>query len=117
MWTSLCKGLERSSSGRCGGSSARSRLLPHSIMSLWASDNSARPAPRPSRRPYNPIETNMAFSPIPEILEELKAGKPIVLVDDEDRENEGDLVYAAEKINPAAMNFVLAYGRGTVCLS
>src|SRR5881394_2329319 len=59
----------------------------------------------------------MAFSPIPEILEELKAGKPIILVDDEDRENEGDLVYAAEKINPAAMNFILAYGRGTVCLS
>jgi 3,4-dihydroxy 2-butanone 4-phosphate synthase/GTP cyclohydrolase II len=59
----------------------------------------------------------MAFSPIPEILEELKAGKPVVLVDDEDRENEGDLVYAAEKITPAAMNFILVHGRGTVCLS
>ena len=59
----------------------------------------------------------MPFSPIPEILEELKAGKPIVLVDDEDRENEGDLVYAAEKMNPAAMNFILSHGRGTVCLS
>ena len=59
----------------------------------------------------------MAFAPIPEILEELKAGKPVVLVDDEDRENEGDLVYAAEKITPAAMNFILSYGRGTVCLS
>ena len=59
----------------------------------------------------------MAFSPIPDILEELKAGKPIVLVDDEDRENEGDLVYAAEKMKPAAMNFILTHGRGTVCLS
>ena len=59
----------------------------------------------------------MSFSPIPEILEELKAGKPVVLVDDEDRENEGDLVYAAEKITPAAMNFILVHGRGTVCLS
>ena len=59
----------------------------------------------------------MAFSPIPEILEELKAGKPIVLVDDEDRENEGDLVYAAEKITSSAMNFILVHGRGTVCLS
>ena len=59
----------------------------------------------------------MPFSPIPEILEELKLGKPIVLVDDEDRENEGDLVYAAEKMTPAAMNFILSYGRGTVCLS
>ena len=59
----------------------------------------------------------MAFAPIPEILDELKAGKPVVLVDDEDRENEGDLVYAAEKITAAAMNFILSYGRGTVCLS
>jgi len=59
----------------------------------------------------------MSFLPIPDILEELKAGKPIVLVDDEDRENEGDLVYAAEKITPAAMNFILVHGRGTVCLS
>jgi 3,4-dihydroxy 2-butanone 4-phosphate synthase/GTP cyclohydrolase II len=59
----------------------------------------------------------MPFSPIPEILDELKAGKPIVLVDDEDRENEGDLVYAAEKMTPAAMNFILTHGRGTVCLS
>ena len=40
------------------------------------------------------------FSPIPEILEDLKAGKMIVLVDDEDRENEGDLVVAAEKVTP-----------------
>jgi len=59
----------------------------------------------------------MSFIPIPDILEELKAGKPVVLVDDEDRENEGDLVYAAEKITPAAMNFILVHGRGTVCLS
>jgi 3,4-dihydroxy 2-butanone 4-phosphate synthase/GTP cyclohydrolase II len=59
----------------------------------------------------------MSFAPIPEILDELKAGKPVVLVDDEDRENEGDLVYAAEKMNPAAMNFILTHGRGTVCLS
>ena len=43
----------------------------------------------------------MPFAPIPEILEELKAGRPIVLVDDEDRENEGDVVYAAEKCDAA----------------
>src|SRR5947209_17635428 len=59
----------------------------------------------------------MPFSPIPDVLEELKAGKPVVLVDDEDRENEGDLVYAAEKMTPERMNFILNYGRGTVCLS
>jgi len=59
----------------------------------------------------------MPFSPIPEILDELKLGKPIVLVDDEDRENEGDIVYAAEKITPEAMNFMLREARGVVCLA
>src|SRR5947208_6082584 len=59
----------------------------------------------------------MAFSPIPEILEELKAGKPIVLVDDEDRENEGDIVYAAEKVTPQAVNFMSLNARGLICLA
>jgi 3,4-dihydroxy 2-butanone 4-phosphate synthase/GTP cyclohydrolase II len=59
----------------------------------------------------------MPFSPIPEILEELILGKPIVLVDDEDRENEGDVVYAAEKITPDAMNFIIRQARGVVCLA
>ena len=59
----------------------------------------------------------MQFSSVPEILEELKQGKPIVLVDDEDRENEGDIVYAAEKVTPQAVNFILTHARGTMCLS
>ena len=59
----------------------------------------------------------MPFSPIPEIVEELKLGKPIVLVDDEDRENEGDIVYPAEKITPQAINFMLVHGRGLICLA
>ena len=59
----------------------------------------------------------MPFSTIPEILEDLKAGRMIVLVDDEDRENEGDLVVAGEKITPEGMNFILKEGRGTVCLA
>jgi 3,4-dihydroxy 2-butanone 4-phosphate synthase/GTP cyclohydrolase II len=59
----------------------------------------------------------MAFSPIPEILDDLKAGKMIVLVDDEDRENEGDIVCAAEKITPEIMNFMLTHARGVVCLA
>jgi 3,4-dihydroxy 2-butanone 4-phosphate synthase/GTP cyclohydrolase II len=59
----------------------------------------------------------MPFSPIPEILEELKHGKPIILVDDEDRENEGDVVYAAEKVTPQAINFMLTHARGLICLS
>src|SRR4051812_11307395 len=59
----------------------------------------------------------MPFAPIPEVLEELKAGRPIVLVDDEDRENEGDVVYAAEKCDAAAVNFMVKHARGVVCLA
>jgi 3,4-dihydroxy 2-butanone 4-phosphate synthase/GTP cyclohydrolase II len=59
----------------------------------------------------------MPFTPIPEILEELKAGRMIVLVDDEDRENEGDLVVAAEKCTPDAINFMVKHARGVVCLA
>jgi 3,4-dihydroxy 2-butanone 4-phosphate synthase/GTP cyclohydrolase II len=59
----------------------------------------------------------MAFSTIPDILEDLKLGKPIVLVDDEDRENEGDIVYAAEKVTPEAVNFMVKHARGVVCLA
>jgi len=59
---------------------------------------------------------DMAFSPIPEILDDLKAGKMIVLVDDEDRENEGDIVVAADKVTPAIINFMVTHARGVVCL-
>jgi 3,4-dihydroxy 2-butanone 4-phosphate synthase / GTP cyclohydrolase II len=59
----------------------------------------------------------MPFTPIPEILEELKAGRMIVLVDDEDRENEGDLVMAAEAVTPPAINFMVTHARGLLCLS
>src|SRR5688500_14747807 len=59
----------------------------------------------------------MPFSPIPDVLDDLKAGKPIVLVDDEDRENEGDIVYAAEKVTPEAVNFMVKHARGVVCLA
>jgi 3,4-dihydroxy 2-butanone 4-phosphate synthase/GTP cyclohydrolase II len=56
------------------------------------------------------------FSNIPEILEDLKKGKMIVLVDDEDRENEGDLVCAAEAVTPEVINFMATFGRGLICL-
>jgi 3,4-dihydroxy 2-butanone 4-phosphate synthase/GTP cyclohydrolase II len=59
----------------------------------------------------------MAFSTIPEILDEIRAGRPIVLVDHEDRENEGDLVVAAEKVTPKIVNFMISEGKGIVCLS
>ncbi|MGB8226394.1 MAG: bifunctional 3,4-dihydroxy-2-butanone-4-phosphate synthase/GTP cyclohydrolase II [Sedimentisphaerales bacterium] len=56
------------------------------------------------------------FSDIPEILADLKKGKMIVLVDDEDRENEGDLLCAAEKVTPEIVNFMATFGRGLICL-
>lgn len=56
------------------------------------------------------------FSEIPDVLKELQQGRIIVLVDDEDRENEGDLVCAAEKAAPETINFMAKYGRGLICL-
>ena len=58
-----------------------------------------------------------AISPIAEIVDELKAGRMVVLVDEEDRENEGDLVMAAEFVTPEAINFMVTHGRGLVCLT
>ncbi len=54
---------------------------------------------------------------VEEALEDIRQGKMVILVDDEDRENEGDLTMAAEKISPGAINFMARYGRGLICLS
>lgn len=59
---------------------------------------------------------NNGFSPIPEIIEDLKAGKMAVLVDDEDRENEGDVICAAELVTPQMINFMARHARGMICL-
>jgi 3,4-dihydroxy 2-butanone 4-phosphate synthase/GTP cyclohydrolase II len=57
------------------------------------------------------------FIDVPAAIEEIRAGRMIVVVDDEDRENEGDLTLAAEKVTPEAINFMAKYGRGLVCLA
>ena len=57
------------------------------------------------------------FSPIEDAMEDVRQGKMIVIVDDEDRENEGDLMIASEKITPEAINFMAKYGRGLICLA
>ena len=59
----------------------------------------------------------MSIAKIRDVLEDLKQGKMVILVDDEDRENEGDLTMAAEKVTPEAINFMAKYGRGLICLS
>ena len=61
-------------------------------------------------------DTVEQFSGIPEVLEDLRQGKMAVLVDAEDRENEGDLVCAAEKVTPEIINFMAKFGRGLICL-
>jgi 3,4-dihydroxy 2-butanone 4-phosphate synthase / GTP cyclohydrolase II len=58
-----------------------------------------------------------AFTDVPTAVEEIRAGRMIVVVDDEDRENEGDLTLAAEKVTPDAINFMAKYGRGLICLA
>src|SRR5947207_15764829 len=54
--------------------------------------------------------------PTEEAIEEIRAGRMIILMDDEDRENEGDLCMAAETVTPEAINFMAKYGRGLICL-
>lgn len=60
-------------------------------------------------------EQDIKLHTIPEAIEEIKNGKIIIVVDDEDRENEGDFICAAEKITPALINFMAKYGRGLIC--
>ena len=59
--------------------------------------------------------SKLAFASVEEVLNELGQGRMVILVDDEDRENEGDLIMAAEKVTPEAINFMTRYGRGLVC--
>jgi 3,4-dihydroxy 2-butanone 4-phosphate synthase / GTP cyclohydrolase II len=59
----------------------------------------------------------VAISPVEDIIEEMRAGRMVILVDEEDRENEGDLVLAAEHVTPDAINFMARFGRGLVCLT
>src|SRR5436190_20679256 len=59
----------------------------------------------------------MPFAQIEEAISEIQEGRMVIIVDDEDRENEGDLMVAAEKVTPEAINFMATYGRGLICLA
>jgi len=59
----------------------------------------------------------VAISPVDEIVADIRAGRMVILVDEEDRENEGDLVLAAEHVTPEAINFMARFGRGLICLT
>ena len=58
----------------------------------------------------------MSLTSVAEAIEDIKAGRMVIIVDDEDRENEGDLAMAAEMITPEAVNFMATYGRGLICV-
>ena len=62
-------------------------------------------------------ENSSYFATVQEAIEDIRAGKMVIVVDDEDRENEGDLTVAAEKVTPDIINFMARYGRGLICLS
>src|SRR3974390_1810404 len=62
-------------------------------------------------------DERFGFATVEEAVEEIRQGRQIVLVDDEDRENEGDLAMVAEKITPEAINFMAKFGRGLICLA
>jgi 3,4-dihydroxy 2-butanone 4-phosphate synthase/GTP cyclohydrolase II len=69
-----------------------------------------------STPPPKPVKKSPYVVSTEEAIEEIRAGRMIILMDDEDRENEGDLYMAAEKVTPEAINFMAAYGRGLICL-
>ncbi|HSH88858.1 MAG TPA: bifunctional 3,4-dihydroxy-2-butanone-4-phosphate synthase/GTP cyclohydrolase II [Ramlibacter sp.] len=64
-----------------------------------------------------PAQASAPISPVQDIVDDLKAGRIVILVDEEDRENEGDLVLAAEHVTPEAINFMARFGRGLICLT
>ncbi|WP_354446643.1 bifunctional 3,4-dihydroxy-2-butanone-4-phosphate synthase/GTP cyclohydrolase II [Ottowia thiooxydans] len=70
-------------------------------------------APLPQATPIAPA----AIAPVEEIVAELRAGRMVILVDEEDRENEGDLVLASDHVTPEAVNFMARFGRGLICLT
>src|SRR5258706_9743555 len=87
--------------------------MPHPYLILVSGASMLAAVPAPSKKePDNdsPIAT------VPEIVDEIRRGNIVVLVDDEDRENEGDLVFAADFVTPEKINFLARYGRGLICM-
>src|SRR5438067_1290692 len=81
-------------------------------LALWC-----RPMTRPMRIAKGARRRPAPFASIEDAVAAIRAGRMIIVVDDADRENEGDLTIAAEKVTPEAINFMARYGRGLICLS
>lgn len=71
----------------------------------------------PDNTTIHPNAVDQTFAPIEDIIADMKAGKMVIMVDDENRENEGDLIMAAEKVQAADVNYMATHGRGLVCLT
>jgi 3,4-dihydroxy 2-butanone 4-phosphate synthase/GTP cyclohydrolase II len=71
----------------------------------------------PSKTTVHPRAAGSAFSDIEDIVADIRGGKMVIMVDDESRENEGDLLMAAEKVRPEDINYMARYGRGLICLT
>ena len=71
----------------------------------------------PDNTTTHPSALEATFSPIEEIIEDVRAGKMVIMVDDEDRENEGDLIMAASLVRPEDVNYMATHGRGLICLT
>ena len=65
----------------------------------------------------HPSAVEQAFANIEDIIEDVRAGKMVIMVDDENRENEGDLLMAAERVRPEDINYMATHGRGLICLT
>ena len=99
------------------GVSFRTRILRIDLPPSKVAETSAAPV-HPICYIFNAMtDTRPNFATVEEAVEEIRQGRMIVLVDDEDRENEGDLTMAAEKITPEAINFMAKFGRGLICLT
>src|SRR5215470_20354983 len=66
--------------------------------------------------PKKDPDSESPIATVPEIVEEIRRGNIVVLVDDEDRENEGDLIFAADFVSPEKINFLAKFGRGLICM-
>src|SRR5438270_9836434 len=105
-------GMSRSGLARAAG------LHPNSLRSLDEKDwNPTADTLRKLEGYLRSRETSPGVVPIEEIIEEARNGRMFILVDDEDRENEGDLIIPAQMATPSAINFMARYGRGLICLA
>lgn len=85
----------------------------------WPDSVRCAPPARPTESPpfHDLPLTPVPISPVEDIVAEMRAGRIVILVDEEDRENEGDLVLAADHVTPEAINFMARFGRGLICLT